>query len=48
MAVEKNITWKKGKGEAIDHLSHNIEDIGKNIKWGRREEDGNLGEKIEI
>ena len=31
MAVEKNITWKKGKQY---HFPKNSEAVGKNIKWG--------------
>ena len=45
MAVGNNITWKKGKWEAI-LLSYNIAAVGRNIKCGRGEEDGNFGERI--
>ena len=34
--------WKKGKGESSPF---NIEAVGKNIKWGRGEGDGNFGEE---
>ena len=30
------------------HLPFNVKAVGKNIKWGRGEVDGNLGEKIKI
>ena len=42
MAVGKNITWKKGKQY---HVPYNIEAVGKNLKFGRGEGDGNFGEE---
>ena len=46
MAVEKNITWhgKKVEGEQI-HLPYNIKAVGKNIKRGTVEGNGNFGEE---
>ena len=44
MVVEKNITWKKGRGEQY-HLPHNIKAVGKNIKKGTEEEDENVWEE---
>ena len=43
MTPEKNITWKKRKGEQF-HPTFNIKAVGNNIKWGRVEGDGNYGE----
>ena len=40
----KNITEKQGKGKQY-HLPYNIEVVGKNINWGRAEENGNVGEE---
>ena len=35
------ITWKKGKRKQ----GYNIKAVGKNVKWGRGEGDGNFGEE---
>ena len=49
MAVGKNITWKKCKGEAKQyHLFCGIKALGKNIKWRRRERTVKLLKKIKI
>ena len=40
----KNITWIKGKGKQY-HLLYDIEAVGKNIKLGKVEGDGNFGEE---
>ena len=42
MAVGKNIT-RKGRS-----LPYDIKAVGKNIKWGGGEWDGNFGKKIKI
>ena len=44
MTVGKNITWKKGKGEAYNN-PYNIMVVGKNINFGRAEQDGSFGEE---
>ena len=45
MAVGKNITWKKRKGVAISSSLYKIKAVGKNIKWGKGEEDENFGDE---
>ena len=45
MAVVKNITWNNWKGEEISSIPYNIESVGKNIKCGKGEGDGNLEEE---
>ena len=48
MALGKNIVrGKKGKGKQY-HLPFTIEAVGKNIKLGRGEVDGNFGEQNQI
>ena len=37
---------KKGKGK--QNLPYDVNAVGKNIKWGRGEGDGNFVEKIKI
>ena len=44
MAVGKNLSRKKGKGEAY-HLFYNIKAVGKNIKLGRGVGDGHFVEE---
>ena len=51
MAVGKNISWTifstlyKEKGKRY-HLLYNIEAVGKNIKAGRGEGDGQFGKEL--
>ena len=44
LSVEKNITWKKGKGEAMS--SNDIKPVGKNIMRGIGTEKFGIGKKI--
>ena len=44
MAVGKNITWNNGKAKQY-HLSFNIRDVGKDIKCGRGDWNGNFREE---
>ena len=41
MGMVKSIAWKKGKGEEYN-IPHDIQAVGKNIKCGRGEGDGNF------
>ena len=41
-AMRKNKTYERGKQY---NLLYNIDAIGKNIKWGKGEGDGNFGEE---
>ena len=38
MGMVKNIAWKKEKGEEYN-IPHDIQAVGKNIKWARGEGD---------
>ena len=40
------LRWEKGNGKQY-HLPFNIEAIGKNIKWGKVEGEGNFGEEYQ-
>ena len=47
MAVGKNIMWKEGKGKQY-HIPYNVKAVGKNIKLGREEGDGDWERKSSL